>query len=196
MVHSFEIGLQLITTAKTVSRDMQFHKDQYYHLYNRSINKELLFYSEEHYLFFLKKTDKILKYADILAFCLMPTHFHFLIKIKTEDQLPLRRAIGDILGGYSRAINKERNRTGSLFQQHTKAKLLISETHLIALLHYIHQNPIHSRIVNNINDWKFSSYRDYVEDKERYLPLNKKLLGKFKNIDEFVEDSNYIVEEL
>jgi putative transposase len=125
----------------------------------------------------------------------MPTHFHFLVQVRFENQDPLRRKIGDILGGYTRAINKEMKRTGSLFQQHTKAKHIKSEKHLVALLHYIHQNPLHSRIVINIKDWKFSSYIDYVEDKERYFPLNKQLLQKFKNIDEFVEDSNYIVEE-
>jgi putative transposase len=171
---------------------VQLYKDQFYHLYNRSINNERLFHSENHYLFFLKKFEKILKYVDILAFCLMPTHFHFLIRVLTEDQKLLQRSIGDVLGGYSRAINKERNRTGSLFQQHTKAKLLKSEKHLIALLHYIHQNPLHSKIVINIRDWKYSSYIDYIEDKDRYFALDKQLLQRFKNIDEFIKDSNDI----
>jgi hypothetical protein len=124
----------------------------------------------------------------------MPTHFHFLVNVKITDQKPIRRAIGDLLGGYSRAVNKERNRSGSLFQQHSKAKLIKTEKHLIALMHYIHQNPIHTHLVVKMEDWKYSSYREYIKKGKGLIPLDMRLLNKYGNMQEFIEHSNMIIE--
>jgi hypothetical protein len=124
----------------------------------------------------------------------MPSHFHFLIKIKSEDQKLIRRAIGDTLSGYSRAVNKERNRIGSLFQQHTKSKLIKSEKHLIALIHYIHQNPVHASLVKNVEDWQYSSYRNYVKIEKSPIPLDTRILKTYSGVDEFIEHSNMIIE--
>jgi REP element-mobilizing transposase RayT len=88
----------------------------------------------------------------------MPTHFHFLVRITTSDQDPLRRKIGDILSGYTKSINKYHGRTGSLFQQHTKAKLISSDRYLISILNYIHQNPVRAGLTENLEDWIYSSY--------------------------------------
>ena len=60
----------------------------YYHIYNRGINSGQIFISEENYLFFLSKFDKYLSpVCDVLAYCLMPNHFHFLIRVKSEVDL-------------------------------------------------------------------------------------------------------------
>jgi hypothetical protein len=124
----------------------------------------------------------------------MPTHFHFLIKIITEDQNLIRRAIGDFLSGYSRAINRERNRSGSLFQQHSKAKHIKTEKHLVALMHYIHQNPFQSQLVNRMEDWNYSSYRQYVTKVNSLIPIDTMLLKRYKNVAEFIQHSNMIIE--
>jgi REP element-mobilizing transposase RayT len=173
---------------------MEFYKDQFYHLYNRSINNEVLFSSDRNYIFFLDKYRKLENYLDTLAFCLMPTHFHFLARIKSDNQDQIRRAIGDLLSGYSKAINKERKRRGSLFQQHTKSKQIKSEKHLIALLHYIHQNPLHAGMVTKLEDWKYSSYRTYIKPVRSSILLDKCLLRTFRNVNEFIEHSNMIIE--
>ena len=60
----------------------------YYHIYNRGINSGQIFNTEENYLFFLSKFDKYLSsVCDVLAYCLMPNHFHFLIKVKSSEDL-------------------------------------------------------------------------------------------------------------
>jgi hypothetical protein len=92
---------------------MILEKDNYYHLYNRSINKEKIFHKRENYVYFLKKYNKINKLDDTLAYCLMPTHFHFLFKVNTQENNKLNRLIGDFLSGYAKAINKQQNRHGS-----------------------------------------------------------------------------------
>ena len=173
---------------------MIIEKNNYYHLFNRSINEENIFYNDDNYLFFLRKYNKLTEYVDTLAYCLMPTHFHFLVKITTNETSKLKRAIGDLLSGYAKSINQQLNRHGSLFQQHTKAKYIKSQKHLIALIHYIHQNPVRSKLVNKLEDWRYSSYKDYIGIRNGKLPSTKELLSLYKNIDEFIEHSNMILD--
>ena len=159
-------------------------------MYNRSINDEKIFYNKENYLYFLKKYYKTSEYVDTLAYCLMPTHFHFLIKVKSDETNKLKRVIGDLLSGYARAINRQMKRHGSLFQQHTKAKHIKSQKHLIALVHYIHQNPVRSNLVKKLEDWQYSSFRDYIGFRNGKLPFTNEILSNYKNTNAFIEHSN------
>jgi len=172
---------------------MELIKDQYYHLFNRSINKEKVFHTSDNFIFFLEKYRKLDKYIDTIAYCLMPTHFHFLINIISEDQDTIRRKIGDLQSGFTKAINKKLHRTGSLFQLHTKAKLIKNEKHLISLVHYIHQNPLRANLVNKIEEWEYSSYQDYIGVRQGTLPKTDFVLSFYKNIDNFIEDSHIMI---
>jgi putative transposase len=185
---------------------MELRNGQIYHVYNRGNNLQTVFFSRENYLFFLEKLRKnILPHADILAWCLMPNHFHLMISVnrveieissasegftqsetltKSSRKRTLNDSIGIILRSYSRAIQKQEKTTGSLFQKETKA-LCLTETqgvspayfntyfgtlgnldlpetnYLNVCFDYIHQNPVNGGLVNNPEDWEFSSYRDY-----------------------------------
>jgi len=159
---------------------MKFEKNNIYHIYNRGNNKQLIFLTNENYLFFLRKVRKeFAPYCNILAYCLMPNHFHLMIYYSSSDDLIhqttwsdkingdgmqiLTRKIGTLLSSYTRAINKEQNRTGSLFQQKTKAKVISEkENYIETCFHYIHQNPLRAKLVNKIEDWEYSSFKDYV----------------------------------
>jgi REP element-mobilizing transposase RayT len=133
--------------------------DKYYHLYNRSNNGEIVFKSEENFPYFLKIFNAQLKcYVKIIAYCLMPTHFHFLIKVNSNDGMLIQKRIGVLLSSYTKAINKRYHRTGALFQPHTKAKEITDEHYLLTLISYIHQNPIRSNIAVTLNEWEYSSY--------------------------------------
>lgn len=129
---------------------MDLEPCKYYHLYNRSNNGEAIFKQHENYLYFLKKfRNRFETDINVFAYCLMPTHFHFLVEIITDDIDRLKKQIGIHLSSYTKAINKAFKRNGSLFQQHTKAKLIDDENYLLTLLAYIHQNPIRSNLVDN-----------------------------------------------
>ncbi len=169
---------------------MQLFQDQFYHIYNRSINHEKLFYSDFHYDYFFSKILKLQEYLEINGYCLMPSHFHLLVRITAVDQDPIRRKIGDILSGYTKSINKYYGRTGSLFQQHTKAKLISSEKYLLSSLYYIHQNPVIAGLVDNLEDWKYSSYREYIGQTKNYSIDKDVILGKFSSIEDFIISSN------
>lgn len=78
---------------------------------------------------------------------------------------PLTRSIAILVSSYAKAINKQQRRTGSLFQQKTKAKLLTESKNTdypFICFHYIHQNPLKAGLVKQLEDWEFSSFRDYA----------------------------------
>ncbi len=101
----------------------------------------------------------------------MPTHFHLLIKIKDGTDISLiKKKFGELLRTYTRAYNKQYNRTGSLFQQWTKSKIILKDEYLKNLVVYIHQNPVRSNLGKKQEDWKFSSFNDYAGFRNGSLP--------------------------
>ena len=192
---------------------MIFEAGELYHVYNQGNNREKIFYSRANYLLFLKKIkEHILPHADILAWCLMPNHFHLMIYVHTleisinlEDSIGsttpigsttkgrttstegtskkkqnLNKSIGILLTSYTRAINFQEGRTGSLFKPHTKAECITKLQGITpaffgsqinvripemeypqVCFNYIHANPVAADLCKQPEDWEFSSYRDY-----------------------------------
>ncbi len=146
---------------------MNFAQGKYYHIFNRSNNNEFVFKSEENYYYFLHKYEMYIKPSvSTIAYCLMPTHFHFLVKIKCDDNTIIQNGIKIMLSSYTKAINKRFHRHGSLFQPHTKAKEIGDEQYLITLVSYIHQNPLRAKLVQSLEQWLYSSYREAAGFKE------------------------------
>ncbi|WP_460541171.1 transposase [Echinicola sediminis] len=149
-----------------------------YHLYNRGNNGQDIFYEKRNFLYFLKKArTHFLPHVDILAYCLMKNHFHFLINTKESfRQSGFSNDLMIMLRSYTRAINKQLGRTGSLFAQNTKIKLLEThgmtqshamsstnaDTYPFVCFHYIYQNPIRAGLVNRMEHWEMSSFQDYA----------------------------------
>jgi putative transposase len=121
---------------------MIFESGNLYHIYNQGNNRQKIFYVRDNYLFFLNKLKRhILPYSDILAWCLMPNHFHLLVYVKqvyipvsdgVTQSHPVTKArevsfnenIGIMLRSYTRTINKQEQRVGGLFREETKAECL------------------------------------------------------------------------
>lgn len=186
---------------------MKLNPNQIYHIYNRGNNKQQIFFDQENYHYFLKKVKLFLTpYCEILAFALMPNHFHFLICPNERSNLPHKRSkrrpnvgtrkksmikltmfswgLQHLLSSYARGINQRYNRTGSLFQQNTKSKKTSSEyftqDYSLWCFIYIHNNPKVCGMVNSPEEYEFSSYRDYLENRKDSicnLSLGRKLLS-------------------
>lgn len=133
--------------------------------------------------------------CDILAWCLMPNHFHLMIVAnkKTIKQAEKRKTVVSqfsenlriVLSQYTKAINKQRNLSGSLFRQNTKSKCLYQKNtnkYAVACFHYIHRNPFDAQLVSSISDWEFSSFNDYNGKRNGSL-CNKKLAEDIINYD-------------
>jgi len=154
---------------------MHFEPQEIYHVYNRGNRKQTVFFSHSNYLYFLKKVrQEWLPFCDILEYCLMPNHFHFLIDVTYESLRPLKsggivmpaitNAFRLLQSSYAKGVNKQQNRSGNLFQQKTKAKLTSSiQGHSFHAFNYIHQNPMKANLVVNPEDWIFSSLQDYLK---------------------------------
>lgn len=170
---------------------------QYYHLYNRSNGDEIVFRSEENYRYFLQKYEHYFKNElDTLSYCLMPTHFHFLCQIKEECTNKIRAKFGIFLSAYTKAFNIQQSRHGSLFQQHSKARHVDKERYLFNLVTYIHQNPVRAGLVINLEDWEFSSYRDYISVQISSITKTDFILSMFSTLEEFKEYSNTMMDAI
>ena len=174
-----------------------------YHIFNHAVGRENLFRVEHNYYYFLEKYfEYISLIADTYAFCLMPNHFHFLIKLKHEKQLYdtfnklqnysqlFSNQFKNFFTAYTGAFNKIFERKGSLFEPRFKRRIINDKVDFINVFNYIHQNPIHHRFAERIEDWKFSSYSSFYSDKKS--ELNRKQIYKlFENKKEFVEIHDY-----
>lgn len=109
---------------------MKLYPNNLYHIYNRGNNKQKIFFTKNNYHFFLQKMKIELKpFSDIICYCLMPNHFHFLISTYNNfDPLQLSNGFKTLLSSYTKAINLQEKRSGSLFQQNSKAKCLTALT--------------------------------------------------------------------
>lgn len=194
---------------------MNFILDEAYHIYNRGNNKQPIFFNDENYLFFIAKMRAQLKpCCDILCWCLMPNHFHFILhaneaSVKERSAFggkpiqELSYRIGILLSSYSQAINKQNKTSGSLFQQKTKSKELTTERrksnrgdYLLNAMHYGHQNPWKAGLVKKIEDWPYSSFLDYSGLRNGTL-CNKSLLMDLTgyDLDNFYSDSYKVIED-
>ena len=207
---------------------MNFENGDLFHVYNQGNNRIPVFYSPENYFLFLRKIKlHILPHADVVAWCLMPNHFHLMLYVHTleliikkkiiesakigcngssvncisQKKLLLNDSIGTLLSSFTRAVNDQQDRTGSLFRVHTHAECLTTidlhtpsffdtpygtninrhfpdEEYPKICFDYIHNNPVKAGIVKDSKDWEFSSYPDYYGNRNGKL-INKKRTEEF-----------------
>jgi len=229
---------------------MNFEIGHIFHIYNQGNNRAKIFFSERNYLFFVEKIRRhILPYADVLAWCLMPNHFHLMVYVRSRSTTDgnnssdaatssratttekadaatssratttekanaatssratttekadaatsshattiqatvttFNKSIGIMLTSYTRAINIQENRSGSLFRPHTKAICLTEHKGItpafvdtktgtmiyrsikekeypLVCFNYIHQNPVEAKLVVKPEDWPHSSAAHYT----------------------------------
>ncbi len=191
---------------------MKVNPDNLYHIYNQGNNHQNIFLAREDYIIFLEEMRKlIMPHCEIVAWCLMPNHFHLMVctdervavQIKQGGLIidKLTNGVRKLLSGYARMYNKKYNRSGSLFRQKTKCKLLSDESvlasHSLSVIdycsncfHYIHQNPWKAKLVTRMEDWEYSSFLDYAGLRKGSL-CNKQLAEKHCSYNEenFMKES-------
>ncbi len=189
---------------------MKLYPDRIYHVYNRGNQRQRIFFTRDNYLLFLKNVRKYwLPCCDILCYCLMPNHFHFLIKTDGRSVKPFisnnsSRLINwtqfswgtqQLLTHYTRAMQKQEKFTGSLFTQNTKSKQVCSEwsweDYSLWCFRYILQNPVKANLVKHPGDWEFSAYQDFAGIRKGTLcniSLTEKELAFYLNTFETLMD--------
>jgi putative transposase len=196
-----------------------FVKNAYYHIYNRGVEKRIIFEDTQDFKVFLKYLKQYLspppkpedirttftlqgtsfkgikrqpknynKRIDLVAYCLMPNHFHLLLR-QNEDRV-LENFMRSLSTRYSMYFNKRYDRVGPLFQGIYKAVRVESESYLLHLSRYIHLNP--REHTYNLTK-AYSSYADYLElRKTKWLNaapvlsyFNRKIRPEFKKINNY-----------
>ncbi|PJA97846.1 MAG: hypothetical protein CO128_10345 [Ignavibacteriales bacterium CG_4_9_14_3_um_filter_30_11] len=153
-----------------MNKPRNFYKNTCHHLYNRGTNKGKIFFEDEEYLYFLKKAGyyKVKYKIDILAYCLMPNHFHFFVKQKT-DTFSISQFISALLNSYTKSINIKYKRSGTLFESKTKSKEIKDESYFMWVIKYILENPVKANLVATIESWDYSNAKDLLNLREGKL---------------------------
>ena len=198
----------------------KFAPNNYYHVYNRGNGKMNIFRDTKDLNFFLFRLkedvapEKIPPLQreipsprgyyrrplppnsfSVISYCLMPNHFHILIKQLTD--VPVSKLIGKICTSYSKYFNKKYNRVGSLFQDQFRSVLVDDNSYLVWLSAYIHQNPKVAGIVAKPEEYKWSSCSEFIKGDSGFC--GKEIITKqFKTINDyekFVRGSSQIIKD-
>ncbi|GAB4548436.1 MAG: hypothetical protein Fur002_25270 [Anaerolineales bacterium] len=154
----------------------------FFHIYNRGNNGENIFIQERNYAYFMelwwKHTHQI---AETWAYCLLRNHFHAAVYIKNETDLTgLKNKIkkpsqyfSNFFNAYARGVNIATQRTGALFERPFKRIPVDSESYLMRLIVYIHQNPQKHKFEGDFRNWNYSSYHELTADVPTRLQRDK-----------------------
>lgn len=189
--------------------------DQIYHIFNRGVDKHDVFLQPRDYLRFQRtffyyqftgpkpkfsafqkfklNTYKPIsgsKLVDILCYCLMPNHFHFLVRQKTDRGIA--KFISQLTNSYTKYVNTKYGRIGPLFQGVFKSVIVESDEQFMHLSRYIHLNPIVTGISSNLNKYQWSSYPEYVSS--NIICSTKEILDMFPSKEKYKDFINDQIE--
>jgi len=190
--------------------------NHFYHVFNRGINSEPIFLDKKHFTralnllhfynyvdypvrfskFLLlsndrrkeiwKRLEKSTKHTEIISYCLMPNHFHLLLKQRIDHGIS--KFIANFQNSYAKYCNLKNNRTGHLFQGQFKAVLINTEEQLLHVHRYIHLNPYSAGLVaklENLEIYPWSSFHEYLKSDLFNFTNQEDILSNFKKPDTY-----------
>lgn len=185
---------------------------EFYHIYNRANGYDKVFINKGNYQFFILRYKKYLfDYLDLYCYCLMPNHFHLLVRVKKIKELKQQhsdlQSFGNLEGlnaaeaqtahanflsnqfskffnSYAKALNKQQKRKGSVFMKNFKRKKVNDEIYLKKLIHYIHNNPVEARLCSKPGQWQHSSYESILKNENEFLKTDE-IINWFVNKENF-----------
>lgn len=179
-----------------------FGPECFYHLFNHAVGNEMLFREDKNYIYFLKKMAFYLPMVcETYAYCLLPNHFHFLVKFYDEKTISdfnqknakskkadnfheiAMKPFKNLCSTYAQAYNKMYERKGALFIDYIKRKKVKDEIYFSKLIHYIHCNPVHHGFCRNPFEWHYSSIHTFFSDKKTLIRRDE-VIENFGNIEQ------------
>lgn len=130
-------------------------------------------------------SDKLVKF---ICYCLMPNHFHFILKQNVDNGIS--KFMADFQNSYTRYFNTKNNKFGPIFQGRFKSELIDNDRYLLHLSRYIHLNPYSSKIVNSkdkLFDYPWSSFQEYISNFTPALCTTKLVLDHFKDQNSYID---------
>ena len=147
----------------------EYAAGNYYHIYNRGAHRGSIFRGEKDYLRVLGLMKKYVRQFQlaIIAYVLMPNHYHFLVRQDGEKRAGYLPQY--VFNSYSKYFNFRHEHSGTLFEGHYKVKLIQSEAYLLHLCRYIHGNPVKDGLVADPTDWAYSNYLEWLGQRDGTL---------------------------
>lgn len=187
------------------SRKIPFVNEEFYHVFNRGVAKMQIFNNFYDYNRFLKTIlyysidsnkpkfsifasttsllDKTKKTVDIICYCLMPNHFHFLLRQIKDGGIT--EFISKISNSYTKYFNTKNKRVGPLLQGEFKAVHVETNEQLIHLNRYLHLNPLVGYIAKDLEDYPWSSFKEYINQTKEKICTKEIVMEQFKDIEEY-----------
>ena len=137
-----------------------------FHIMVQGLNKSYIFNNEELKIIYIKLINKYKDLHDIniVAYCIMDNHAHFIIN--TKNMKEISKFMHDVNTIYSKFYNEKFERVGYVFRDRFKSQNIDSYNYLITCIKYIHMNPVNANIVKDESHYKFSSYNEYFCEKD------------------------------
>ncbi len=150
-------------------RLVQFVQGQYYHLFNRGANRDSIFRGDEDFIAFLTqfKQYTVAFSIQVIAYCLMPNHFHLLVRQDGDTKAGL--AVQYTCNSYTQRFNHRYVRQGTLFQGRFRARHVADDVYLRHLCRYIHANPVKDGFALQPELWRYSNYLEWIEQRKGTL---------------------------
>jgi len=187
------------------SRNVPFVNGEYYHVFNRGVAKmpicnnifdykhflsTILYYQidgpKPRFSFFRDKPillDKNRKIVEIICYCLMPNHFHFLLKQQKDGGIT--EFVSKLSNSYTRYLNVKNKRVGPLLQGEFKSVHVESNEQLLHLSRYIHLNPLVGYVTKDLDFYRWSSYPEYMNLINSGICEKKIILDQFKSGNDY-----------
>lgn len=175
----------------------EFAPHQYYHIYNRGVEKRSIFLDDQDYAVFLNllkqyltgetshrthlhQFDNLSGQISLIAYCLMPNHFHLMVYQVADNAVT--RLMRRVMTGYVMYFNKRHQRVGALFQGRYRASNIDADAYLQHISRYVHLNP------KNFNQWPYSSLPYYKGEKQASWLNTEPIMALFDhNPEEYME---------
>lgn len=192
------------------NRNIVFANGQYYHVFNRGVEKRPTFTTKYEYIR-AKDTINLYRFGDlpiryskylalnkekkekflaelnenqlqieIIAYCLMPNHFHFLLKQRRDNGVV--KFVAKFTNSYTKYFNTKHERVGPLFQGVFKAVHVEDDEQLLHLSRYIHLNPVMGNIIKNeeLRNYPWTSYQNYLNLVDNKMVSTEEIRSFFK----------------
>ena len=188
-----------------------------YHIFNHANGFENIFIEDENYRFFLDKYNQyILPIAETYAYCLLPNHFHLVVRIRRREVLEevfrnfkstnfskvqnfgkvevtdnmieyyISKQFANLFSCYTQSFNKVNKRRGSLFLKNFRREPIEDKAYFMNAVIYTHRNPVHHAFCDRYTDWSYTSFCEIKERNSQIIEVDK-LLRMFGGQESFID---------
>ncbi|OGD95621.1 hypothetical protein A3A48_01020 [Candidatus Curtissbacteria bacterium RIFCSPLOWO2_01_FULL_37_9] len=197
------------------SRTIPFVNNHFYHIFNRGVAHMPIFNTKWDHKRFTKtffyyqikgpkpkfsifspdnnKLDTNNKIVELICYCLMPNHFHFLLQQKVDGGIT--EFVSKISNSYTKYFNTKNERAGPILQGEFKSVLVETNEQLVHLSRYIHLNPLVSYLTDNLELYPLSSYLEYIGINKTSVCSKDIIVKQFKSSQEYkqfvLDQENY-----